>query len=162
MAIVKSLKARGVAVVYISHRLDEIFKIADRVTVMRDGKHISTRLIADVTNDGMVRDMVGRAVDQFAFKSTANDHGDVLLQVRNLGCEGIFADVNFDLHRGEVLCLAGLIGSRRTDVGLALFGLPQQDQCRSAVKPSLLIPRKKPCNQVSPMCRRIGANWDLP
>ena len=123
MAIVKSLKARGVAVVYISHRLDEIFKIADRVTVMRDGKHISTKLIAAVTHDGMVRDMVGRAVDQFAFKSVANAHGDILLQVRRLGVEGIFADVNFDLHHGEVLCLAGLIGSRRTDVGLALFGV---------------------------------------
>ena len=123
MAIVKSLKARGVAVVYISHRLDEIFKIADRVTVMRDGKHISTKPIAKVTHDSMVRDMVGRAVDQFAQKSAANAHGDILLQVRNLAREGVFTDVNFDLHRGEVFCFAGLIGSRRTDVGLALFGV---------------------------------------
>jgi rhamnose transport system ATP-binding protein len=123
MAIVTSLKARGVTVVYISHRLDEIFKIADRVTVMRDGKHISTKPIAEVTHDGMVRDMVGRAVDQFAFKSAANEHADVLLQVKNLSCDGIFANVNFNVHRGEVLCFAGLIGSRRTDVGLALFGV---------------------------------------
>ena len=123
LAITKSLKARGVAIVYISHRLDEVFKIADRVTVMRDGRHISTKPIAEVTPDGMVRDMVGRAVDQFAVKTAANEHGDVLLKVRNLGRDGIFHEVNFDLHRGEVLCFAGLIGSRRTDVGLALFGV---------------------------------------
>lgn len=123
IAIVKSLKARSVAVIYISHRLDEIFRIADRVTVLRDGKHISTKPISDVTQQGMVRDMVGRAIDQFAMKQAANDHGALILSVRNLTRAGIFSDVTFDLHRGEVLCFAGLIGSRRTDVGLALFGV---------------------------------------
>ena len=121
--IIRALKERGVAIVYISHRLDEIFKIADRVTVMRDGKHISTKPIAEVTTEGMVRDMVGRAVSQFAMKTAANGHGELLLHVRNLEREGVFSDVDFDLHRGEVLCFAGLIGSRRTDVGLALFGV---------------------------------------
>jgi rhamnose transport system ATP-binding protein len=123
MVIVKALKARGVAVIYISHRLNEVFRVADRVTVLRDGKHISTRPVGEVTQTSMVRDMVGRAIDQFALKTVANDHGGKLLAVRNLSREGLFSDVSFDVHKGEVLCLAGLIGSRRTDVGLALFGV---------------------------------------
>jgi rhamnose transport system ATP-binding protein len=123
IVIVKALKARGVSVVYISHRLEEIFRIADRVTVLRDGKHISTRPIAAVTQQGMVRDMVGRAVESFAVKTAANEHGSKILTVKGLTREGVFSDITFDLHRGEVLCLAGLIGSRRTDVGLALFGV---------------------------------------
>jgi rhamnose transport system ATP-binding protein len=123
MQIVKALKARGVAVIYISHRLDEIFRIADTVTVLRDGKHISTKPVGEVTQQGMVRDMVGRAVDQFAMKTAANDHGEKILTVNQLSRDGVFSDVSFDLHKGEVLCFAGLIGSRRTDVGLALFGV---------------------------------------
>jgi rhamnose transport system ATP-binding protein len=123
MGVVKALKARGVAVVYISHRLEEIFRIADRVTVMRDGKHVSTRPIAEVTQQGMVRDMVGRAVGAFAAKAAANPHGPRVLSVKDLRVDGIFEGINFDLHKGEVLCLAGLIGARRTDVGLSLFGV---------------------------------------
>ena len=123
MAVVATLKAQGVGIVYISHRLDEIFRIADRVTVMRDGKHISTRAISEVTQARMVSDMVGRAIDQFAMKTAANDHGAKLLSVRGLARPGVFSDVSFELHKGEVLCFAGLIGSRRTDVGLALFGV---------------------------------------
>jgi rhamnose transport system ATP-binding protein len=123
MSVVATLKSQGVGIIYISHRLDEIFRIADRVTVMRDGKHISTRPIAEVTQAKMVSDMVGRAIDQFAMKTAANDHGEKLLSVRGLARDGVFSDVSFDLHKGEVLCFAGLIGSRRTDVGLALFGV---------------------------------------
>lgn len=123
MAIVAALKERGVAVIYISHRLDEVFRIADRVTVLRDGRHISTNDVALVTETSMIKDMVGRAIDQFALKKVANDHGDKVLSVKNLGRENIYEDISFDLHRGEVLCFAGLIGSKRTDIGLALFGV---------------------------------------
>lgn len=123
LGIARTLKEQGVAVLYISHRLDEIFRIADRVTVLRDGKHISTRPIAEVSHDGMVKDMVGRAINDFAVKQKANPHGENLLSVRQLGCAGVFTNVSFDLHKGEVLCFAGLVGSRRTDVGLALFGI---------------------------------------
>jgi rhamnose transport system ATP-binding protein len=123
MAVVAALKARGVGIIYISHRLEEIFRVADRVTVMRDGKHISTRPVAEVTQAKMVSDMVGRAVDKFAMKTAANDHGEKLLSVKHLSRDGVFHDVSFNLHKGEVLCFAGLIGSRRTDVGLALFGV---------------------------------------
>jgi rhamnose transport system ATP-binding protein len=123
LSIARALTAQGVAVVYISHRLDEIFRIADRVTVIRDGQHISTRPIAEVTEASMVREMVGRAIDSFAVKTKANTVGEVALSVRNLGRAGVFQGVTFDLAKGEVLCLAGLVGARRTDVGLALFGI---------------------------------------
>ncbi len=133
LTIARALKASGVAVLYISHRLDEIFQIADRVTVLRDGKHISTRPIAEVTHDTMVRDMVGRAVDLFALKTKPNPHGKKLLEVSGLHREGVFRDVSFDLHKGEVLCFAGLVGSRRTDVGLALFGVNPATAGRIAI-----------------------------
>ncbi len=121
--IARALRAEGVAVIYISHRLDEIFRVADRVTVIRDGQHISTRPVAEVTEAAMVRDMVGRALDSFAVKTAASPHGETLLSVRGLGRTGVFRGVSFDLARGEVLCLAGLVGARRTDVALALFGI---------------------------------------
>ncbi|MBP9185159.1 MAG: sugar ABC transporter ATP-binding protein, partial [Fuscovulum sp.] len=84
---------------------------------------ISTRPIAEVTEDGMVRDMVGRAMESFAVKAAANPHGAAMLSVRGLGRAGVFRGIDFDLHKGEVLCLAGLVGARRTDVALALFGI---------------------------------------
>jgi rhamnose transport system ATP-binding protein len=121
--IARALKAQGVAVIYISHRLDEIFRIADRVTVIRDGQHISTKPIAEVTEDGLVKDMVGRALESFAVKTAANPHGETLLSVKSLACAGIFQNITFDLHKGEVLCFAGLVGARRTDVALSLFGI---------------------------------------
>lgn len=133
LTIARALKASGVAVLYISHRLDEIFRIADRVTVLRDGKHISTRPIGEVTHDGMVRDMVGRNLDLFAMKTKPNAHGEKLLRVEGLYREGVFRDVSFDLHKGEVLCFAGLVGSRRTDVGLALFGIDPATSGRIAL-----------------------------
>ena len=123
MQIARTLKSRGVAVLYISHRLEEVFELADRVTVLRDGRHISTRPITEVTRDGLVRDMVGRAVEHFAPNEAARPHGPLMLSVRGLGHEGVFEGVDFDLHAGEVLCFSGLVGSRRTDVGLALFGI---------------------------------------
>ena len=121
--IARALKAQGVAVIYISHRLDEIFRIADRVTVIRDGQHISTKPIAEVTEDGLVKDMVGRALESFAVKTAANPHGETLLSVKDLGLAGVFQGITFDLHKGEVLCFAGLVGARRTDVALSLFGI---------------------------------------
>ena len=123
LSIARALKDRGVAVIYISHRLDEIFRIADRVSVIRDGQLISTRPIAEVTEGSLVQDMVGRALESFAVKTVANPHGDVALSVKGLGRAGVFRGMNFDLARGEVLCLAGLVGARRTDVALALFGI---------------------------------------
>lgn len=121
--IARGLAAEGVAVVYISHRLEEIFEIAHRVTVIRDGKHISTRPVAEVTPQGMIAEMVGREVGNYFSKDASHATPEVLLSVRELAQEDAFSGVSFDIHRGEVLCMAGLIGARRTDVALALFGI---------------------------------------
>ena len=123
LGIARALKAKGVAVIYISHRLDEIFEVADRVTVIRDGQHISTKPIGEVTPEGMVKDMVGRAIDTFAVKTAANPHGTSVLRLDGLGRDGVFRGISFDLSAGEVLCFAGLVGARRTDVALAVFGI---------------------------------------
>ena len=121
--IAKSLAADGVAVVYISHRLEEIFEIADRVTVIRDGSHISTRPVGEVTTEGMIADMVGREVGNYLAKAPGTATSEIVLGVERLTREGVFEDISFELHRGEILCMAGLVGARRTDVALALFGV---------------------------------------
>jgi rhamnose transport system ATP-binding protein len=119
---VRQLRDEGVAVLFISHRLEEVFAIADRISVFRDGRHISTQARADVTTAGLIAAMVGREAEDFYARS---DHrtGEVVLRVRDLGRTGVFSGVSFDVRRGEVLGLAGLVGAGRTDVALALFGI---------------------------------------
>ena len=121
--VATTLAEQGVAVVYISHRLEEIFEIADRVTVIRDGAHISTRPISEVTSDGMIAEMVGREVGNYFAKAPGTVTDTVMLEVSDLSLEGVFKDITFNLHAGEILCMAGLVGARRTDVALALFGV---------------------------------------
>ncbi len=121
--VAKALAGEGVAVVYISHRLEEIFEIADRVTVIRDGAHISTRPIAETTRDTMIAEMVGREVTHFFEHVPSKARPEAMLEVTGLTREGVFEDVSFTLQRGEILAMAGLIGARRTDVALALFGI---------------------------------------
>ena len=124
--IVDSLRREGVAILFISHRMEEVFEIADRVTVLRDGRWVSTRPRSDLTPAIAIREMVGRTLSDF-FQRTPARPGDVVLEVRGLGREGAFSDVSFDLRAGEVLGFAGLVGARRTDVGLALFGIAAAD-----------------------------------
>ena len=123
---VERLTELGVAVLFISHRLDEVLRIADRVSVFRDGRHISTREASAVTEDSLVREMVGRDPSEF-FVRTAHPHGDVVLEVQSLGRTNAFSDISFHLRAGEVLGFAGLVGAGRTDVGLALFGVAPAD-----------------------------------
>ena len=120
-------KQENVAVLFISHRLDEVFEIADRITVLRDGEHISTRLVKEFSREQLIREMVGREVDQFYATRQKKKHGKRVLSVKNLSKEAAFSGIEFDLHQGEVLGFAGLVGSRRTDVGLALFGIQPND-----------------------------------
>ncbi len=127
MNIAFALRAQGVAILYISHRLEEVFEVADRVSVLRDGHHISTNPVSDVTNDSLIADMVGREIEDFFGHRSKREPKDVLLSVRGLTKENAFSDISFDVRRGEVLCFAGLIGARRTDVGLALFGVEPAD-----------------------------------
>ena len=121
--IARQLAADGVSVVYISHRLEEIFEVADRVTVIRDGEHISTRLIGETNTETMIAEMVGREVGNYFAKAESHACDEVILSVDGLSLEGVFEDISFDLKRGEVLAFAGLIGARRTDVALSLFGI---------------------------------------
>lgn len=126
-SIARSLRTQGVAILYISHRLEEVFALADRVTVVRDGALISTKPIADVTNNSVVTEMVGRDMQgrfaRVASKAKAND----MLSVERLSKDGIFADVSFNVKKGEIVCLSGLVGARRTDVALSLFGIAPSD-----------------------------------
>ena len=121
--IARTLAESGVSVVYISHRLEEVFQVADRVSVIRDGKHISTRLVGNTNPQKMIAEMVGREVGNYFTKMASTARDEVLLKVEGLGVAGVFDGVSFDLRRGEVLAMAGLIGARRTDVALALFGI---------------------------------------
>ena len=124
--IVKTLRSQGVAILFIGHRLEEVFQIADRITVLRDGKWISSAPRDQVTTEQVIRDMVGRKVEDFFAKSAA-ERGDLLMSVKGLGRQAVFSDVSFDVYRGEVLGFAGLIGAGRTDVALALFGINPAD-----------------------------------
>jgi rhamnose transport system ATP-binding protein len=121
--LARILAGEGVAVVYISHRLEEIFEIADRVTVIRDGSHVSTHPIAEVTPDGMIAEMVGREVGNYFAKTQCSATDEVVLEAGALTLDGVFEDISFALHKGEVLCFSGLVGAHRTDVALALFGI---------------------------------------
>jgi rhamnose transport system ATP-binding protein len=120
--LVRDLKRQGVAILFVSHRMEEVFEIADKITVFRDGRLISTRTRLEATPQRAIADMVGREIDLTKARTTCAQK-DVVLSVADLGRQGVFEGVNFDLHRGEVLGFAGLIGAGRTDVGLALFGI---------------------------------------
>ena len=124
--IVRALRDRGVSILFIGHRLEEVFELADRITVFRDGCWISTRAREDVTVEGVIREMVGREMSEFFVKESTKP-GEIVLEVKNLRKANVFENINFDVRRGEVLGFAGLIGSRRTDVGLALFGIAPAD-----------------------------------
>ena len=124
--LTRALKVQGVSILFISHRMKEVFSIADRVTVLRDGHFVSSAPASEVTPESAIRDMVGRHMDDF-FARTEKERGELLLSVRGLSKENSFSDINFDVHAGEVVGFAGLVGSRRTDVALALFGIETAD-----------------------------------
>jgi len=120
--IVRQLRAQGKGIVYITHKMNELFEIADEVSVFRDGRYIATRRSSEVTRDEVIRMMVGREVTQLFPKETV-PIGEVVLSVRNLAVKGVFSGVTFDLRAGEILGLAGLVGSGRSNVAEALFGV---------------------------------------
>jgi len=123
--IVRRLRDRGVAVLFVSHRLDEVFALCDRATVFRDGRHVITAPIAGLTTADLIRHMVGRTVS--LFPKVDNPIGDVLLEVRGLSRVGVFRDVSFDVRAGEILGLAGLVGAGRSEVARVLFGIDRRD-----------------------------------
>ncbi len=125
--IVRRLREKGTAILFISHRLEELFEIADRVTVLRDGAYVDTRSMDGVTQDDLIRMMVGRTVSDL-FPKQEVEQGEVVLRVKNLTRGGAFKDVSFELHKGEILGMAGLIGAGRTEVSQALFGVAPADE----------------------------------
>ncbi|WP_019997132.1 sugar ABC transporter ATP-binding protein [Aureimonas ureilytica] len=120
--VVRSLRSEGVGIVYVSHRMNEIFEIADRITVLRDGKTIDTRDADDVTEAALVSMMVGRDIDQLFPKDTI-PLGETVLEVRNLAHAGKVREVSFSVRAGEILGIAGLVGSGRTELAQTIFGV---------------------------------------
>ncbi|MBB4273469.1 sugar ABC transporter ATP-binding protein [Rhizobium mongolense] len=120
--IIRDLRSRGIGIVYITHKMNELFEIADEFTVFRDGKYVGTHSSKDVTRDDIIRMMVGREITNM-FPKINCPIGDVALEVRNLTIPGVFHDISFSVRRGEILGLAGLVGSKRSNVAEALFGI---------------------------------------
>lgn len=125
--VMKSLREKGVSIVYISHRMEEIFELCDRITILRDGSYIGTEKISEIDMDGVVRMMIGREIGE-RFPKRDVKIGDVVLRVEDLTREGLFHDVSFDVRAGEVLGVAGLMGAGRTEIMRAIFGCIPKDQ----------------------------------
>lgn len=119
--IIRKLKERGTAIIYISHRMEEIFEIADRVTIMRDGEYVDTRLVSETTNSELIRLMVGRNLDE-QYPAVDKQIGETVLEVKHLCTQALLKDVGFSVRKGEVLGLAGLVGAGRTETARAIFG----------------------------------------
>jgi rhamnose transport system ATP-binding protein len=122
MDIVRNLRARGVAIVYVSHRMPEVFALADRVTVLRDGNHVATKPVSEVDDASLVSMMVGRAIDRLYPPKQGVD-GEVILELRKVSYRNVVRDISFQLRRGEILGLAGLVGSGRTETAQTIFGI---------------------------------------
>src|ERR1700678_2534450 len=120
--IIRALKDQGKGIIYIAHKMNELFEIADQVSVFRDGKFVGERAASDVTRDEIIKMMVGREITQMFPKQTV-PIGEVALSVSNLTLEGRFHGVSFDLRKGEILGVAGLVGSGRSNVAETLFGV---------------------------------------
>jgi ribose transport system ATP-binding protein len=120
--IIRKLKSRGVGIIYISHKMDELKQIADRVTVMRDGEYVATVAAQDTSVEAIIGMMVGRTLTDVAPSHSTADKGEVALEVRNLNAGPLVRNVSFALHKGEILGFAGLMGAGRTEVARAVFG----------------------------------------
>lgn len=126
--IIEKLRAKGVGIVYISHRMDELKRITDRVTVMRDGTYISTNLTSELTVPQVIAMMVGREVVTMEKPTiTTDENSEVVLEVRNLARGNMVKDVSFQLRRGEILGVAGLVGAGRTEMARLIFGADQPE-----------------------------------
>jgi rhamnose transport system ATP-binding protein len=124
--VVRTLREQGAAVLFISHRLEEIFEICQRVTVMRDGRHVLTSDLAGMTADDLVRAMVGRDLEKRE-RGPEAEPGEIILDVSRLTREGVFTDISLSVRAGEIVALAGLVGSGRSEVARAIFGIDRYD-----------------------------------
>ncbi|MGA8941579.1 MAG: sugar ABC transporter ATP-binding protein [Thermoactinomyces sp.] len=125
--VIRSLKKEGVSFIYISHRMEEIFTICDRITVMRDGKTVDTKQVQDTNEHEVVNKMVGRDLDDW-FPERRAKPGGIVLEVRNFTRSDVFENITFSVRSGEILGIAGLMGSGRTEIMRAIFGIDDYDQ----------------------------------
>lgn len=123
---IANLKRKNIAVIYISHRMEELFRVADRVTVLRDGKYVGTREIAATTREELISMMVGRELKSL-YQRTFHPLGETVLEVRNLSRSYILDEISFSLKQGEILGVSGLVGSGRTELARAIFGIDHYD-----------------------------------
>ena len=137
--IVKQLKDQGMAIIFISHRLEEIRAIADRVTIFRDGDLITTKKINEVSNQEIIKYMIGRSIEDIDVKE--NDYlknNEIILSVNNISQYGNFKNISFDLKKGEILGFAGLVGAGRTEVAKTIFGAENFDEGEINFKGSVI------------------------
>jgi ABC-type sugar transport system ATPase subunit len=121
--LIETLRKRGVTMIYVSHRMPELFRLCDRISVLRDGRHVGTVPRAEATQDAIVRMMIGRSVESYFPQHVADKPGATLLSVKNLTSPGKFRDISFDVRAGEIVGFAGLVGAGRSEVAKAIFGL---------------------------------------
>jgi ABC-type sugar transport system ATPase subunit len=121
--LIARLKARGVTMIYISHRMGEVFALCDAVTVLRDGRHVATQPVAGIDEDGLVRQMIGRRVEEYFPRHLSGHPGREMLRVEHLSSPGKLHDVSFSVRAGEIVGFAGLVGSGRSELARAVFGL---------------------------------------
>jgi len=121
--LIDDLKKRGITTVYVSHRMPELFRLCDKISVLRDGHYVGTLAGEELTEGALVRMMVGRDVSTYFPDHLTNPPGDVVLKVRELTSPGLFSDVNFEVRAGEIVGFAGLVGAGRSEVVKAIFGL---------------------------------------
>lgn len=139
--MMRKMKARGVAIVYISHRMEEVFSECDTITVMRDGHTIITKSTAEISVDEVVRHMVGRSIDEF-YPARTTTPGEVVMSIDNLKPEGFDNDISFSLRKGEILGVAGLMGAGRTEIMRAIFGVDKHNGGTVTVNGSVLNCKK--------------------
>ncbi len=132
------LRERGVTCVYVSHRMPEIFRLCDTITVLRDGRHVTTQPTRALDEAALVELMIGRRLDLYLPKQTTREPGEVILRVDRLSSPGKFHDVSFEVRAGEIVGLAGLVGAGRSDVAKAIFGLDAAAEGRVEIAGQLL------------------------
>lgn len=156
--IIGTLRERGVSIIYISHKLEEVFQVADRITVLRDGFQIVTDDAAGFTSESLINLMVGRELRFIPMRNEAGEVGEVLFEVRDLRNPPMVDGVSFQVHRYEILGITGLVGAGRSETAQTIFGLMkrQGDRSLSMVRKCGSKTQTTPSKRGFVICRRIG------
>lgn len=134
--IMRDLRGQGISIIFVTHRLEEVHEICDRITILRDGRNVGLAKVADINTGDIIRMMVGRSIDELFQRSAFHEYGETALQVRNLSRQGtardpnatVLRDISFTVRRGEILGIAGLVGAGRTELARAIFGADPFDR----------------------------------